>query len=113
MRACGGRPPSSGGAGGPQRQLPETQRQPADGREVGGGRGRVGPKHVRPRQRDGERPQKCMPSPFLTPGSERTPPPGLTPGLFLQFMEDEEFVDTVKGFSTVRKEHTMFTDTNL
>ncbi|XP_008311470.1 usherin [Cynoglossus semilaevis] len=29
------------------------------------------------------------------------------------FMEDEEFVDTVKGFSTVRKEHTMFTDTNL
>ena len=30
-----------------------------------------------------------------------------------QFMEDEEFVDTVKGFSTVRKEHTMFTDTNL
>lgn len=52
-----------------------------------------------------------MPSPFLTPGSERTP--GLTPGLLLQFMEDEEFVDTVKGFSTVRKEHTMFTDTNL
>lgn len=31
----------------------------------------------------------------------------------LQFMDDEEFVDTVKGFSTVRKEHTMFTDTNL
>lgn len=31
----------------------------------------------------------------------------------LQFMEDEEFVDTIKGFSTVRKEHTMFTDTNL
>lgn len=30
-----------------------------------------------------------------------------------QFMDDEEFVDTVKGFSTVRKEHTMFTDTNL
>ncbi|KAF3702757.1 Usherin Usher syndrome type IIa protein -like protein [Channa argus] len=29
------------------------------------------------------------------------------------FMEDEEFVDTIKGFSTVRKEHTMFTDTNL
>ncbi|XP_010791726.1 usherin [Notothenia coriiceps] len=29
------------------------------------------------------------------------------------FMDDEEFVDTVKGFSTVRKEHTMFTDTNL
>ncbi|XP_007259937.2 usherin [Astyanax mexicanus] len=28
-------------------------------------------------------------------------------------MFDEEFVDTVKGFSTVRKEHTMFTDTNL
>ncbi|GAA6071760.1 usherin, partial [Tachysurus ichikawai] len=26
---------------------------------------------------------------------------------------DEEFVDTIKGFSTVRKEHTMFTDTNL
>lgn len=71
----------------------------------------MGPKHVGPRQRDGERPQKCMPSPFLTPGSERTP--GLTPGLLLQFMEDEEFVDTVKGFSTVRKEHTMFTDTNL
>lgn len=31
----------------------------------------------------------------------------------LQFMDDEEFVDTIKGFSTVRKEHTMFTDTNL
>ncbi|XP_061560676.1 usherin [Phycodurus eques] len=29
------------------------------------------------------------------------------------FMDDEEFVDSVKGFSTVRKEHTMFTDTNL
>ncbi|XP_028997105.3 usherin isoform X2 [Betta splendens] len=29
------------------------------------------------------------------------------------FMDDEEFVDTIKGFSTVRKEHTMFTDTNL
>ncbi|XP_066533332.1 usherin [Hoplias malabaricus] len=28
-------------------------------------------------------------------------------------MFDEEFVDSVKGFSTVRKEHTMFTDTNL
>lgn len=28
-------------------------------------------------------------------------------------MDDEEFVDTIKGFSTVRKEHTMFTDTNL
>ncbi|KAK1805576.1 hypothetical protein P4O66_019855, partial [Electrophorus voltai] len=28
-------------------------------------------------------------------------------------MFDEEFVDTIKGFSTVRKEHTMFTDTNL
>lgn len=27
--------------------------------------------------------------------------------------EGEEFVDTIKGFSTVRKEHTMFTDTNL
>ncbi|XP_067274207.1 usherin [Pseudorasbora parva] len=33
----------------------------------------------------------------------------LDSGLF----EGEEFVDTVKGFSTVRKEHTMFTDTNL
>ncbi|KAJ0026942.1 hypothetical protein NQD34_017942 [Periophthalmus magnuspinnatus] len=29
------------------------------------------------------------------------------------FMDDEEFVDTIKGFSTVKKEHTMFTDTNL
>nr|XP_057913570.1 usherin [Doryrhamphus excisus] len=29
------------------------------------------------------------------------------------FMDDEEFVDTIKGFSTIRKEHTMFTDTNL
>ncbi|XP_077408898.1 usherin isoform X2 [Vanacampus margaritifer] len=29
------------------------------------------------------------------------------------FMDDEEFVDSVKGFSTTRKEHTMFTDTNL
>ncbi|XP_024147599.1 usherin [Oryzias melastigma] len=29
------------------------------------------------------------------------------------FMDDEEFVDTIKGFSTVRKEHTMFNDTNL
>ncbi|XP_030577973.1 usherin [Archocentrus centrarchus] len=29
------------------------------------------------------------------------------------FMDDEEFVETIKGFSTVRKEHTMFTDTNL
>ncbi|XP_051908614.1 usherin [Hippocampus zosterae] len=29
------------------------------------------------------------------------------------FMDDEEFVDSIKGFSTVRKEHTMFTDTNL
>lgn len=28
-------------------------------------------------------------------------------------MEDEEFVITVKGFSTVSKEHTIFTDTNL
>lgn len=37
----------------------------------------------------------------------------LSPHLLLQFMDDEEFVDTVKGFSTVRKEHTMFTDTNL
>ncbi|KAL1254101.1 hypothetical protein QQF64_016330 [Cirrhinus molitorella] len=33
----------------------------------------------------------------------------LDSGLF----EGEEFVDTIKGFSTVRKEHTMFTDTNL
>ena len=33
--------------------------------------------------------------------------------LLPQFMDDEEFVDTIKGFSTVRKEHTMFTDTNL
>uniref|UniRef100_A0A3B3RLN9 Si:ch211-57i17.5 n=1 Tax=Paramormyrops kingsleyae TaxID=1676925 RepID=A0A3B3RLN9_9TELE len=31
----------------------------------------------------------------------------------MQFMEDEVFVETIKGFSTVRKEHTMFTDTNL
>lgn len=30
-----------------------------------------------------------------------------------QFMDDEKFVDTIKGFSTIRKEHTMFTDTNL
>uniref|UniRef100_W5NGL3 Usherin n=1 Tax=Lepisosteus oculatus TaxID=7918 RepID=W5NGL3_LEPOC len=29
------------------------------------------------------------------------------------FVEDEEFTDTIKGFSTVRKEHTMFTDTHL
>ncbi|XP_028858747.1 usherin-like [Denticeps clupeoides] len=29
------------------------------------------------------------------------------------FMDNESFADTVKGFSTVRKEHTMFTDTNL
>ncbi|XP_011490116.1 usherin-like [Oryzias latipes] len=29
------------------------------------------------------------------------------------FMDDEEFVETIKGFSTVRKEHTMFNDTNL
>ncbi|XP_061667767.1 usherin isoform X2 [Syngnathoides biaculeatus] len=29
------------------------------------------------------------------------------------FMDDEEFVDSVKGFSTVRKEHTMFIDTNV
>lgn len=35
------------------------------------------------------------------------------PYFTLQFMDDEEFVDTIKGFSTVRKEHTMFTDTNL
>ncbi|KTG31158.1 hypothetical protein cypCar_00024894, partial [Cyprinus carpio] len=33
----------------------------------------------------------------------------LDSGLF----EGEEFVDTIKGFSTVRKEHTMFNDTNL
>ncbi|XP_026146395.1 usherin isoform X2 [Carassius auratus] len=33
----------------------------------------------------------------------------LDSGLF----EGEEFVDTIKGFSTVRKEHTMFTDTNF
>ncbi|XP_051731225.1 usherin isoform X2 [Ctenopharyngodon idella] len=33
----------------------------------------------------------------------------LDSGLF----EGEEFVDSIKGFSTVRKEHTMFTDTNL
>ncbi|XP_056301249.1 usherin [Danio aesculapii] len=33
----------------------------------------------------------------------------LDSGLF----EGEEFVETIKGFSTVRKEHTMFTDTNL
>ncbi|XP_064864883.1 usherin isoform X2 [Oncorhynchus nerka] len=44
-----------------------------------------------------------------------TPPfsPSLFPSIIHQFMEDEEFVDTIKGFSTVRKEHTMFTDTNL
>uniref|UniRef100_A0AAV2KBT2 Uncharacterized protein n=1 Tax=Knipowitschia caucasica TaxID=637954 RepID=A0AAV2KBT2_KNICA len=29
------------------------------------------------------------------------------------FMDDETFVDSIKGFSTVKKEHTMFTDTNL
>ncbi|KAG7465654.1 hypothetical protein MATL_G00155810 [Megalops atlanticus] len=29
------------------------------------------------------------------------------------FAEDEEFADAIKGFSTVRKEHTMFTDTHL
>ncbi|MBN3306045.1 USH2A protein, partial [Amia calva] len=29
------------------------------------------------------------------------------------FVEDEEFIDSIKGFSTVRKEHTMFTDTHL
>lgn len=63
MPACGGRPPS-GGAGGPEREHPEAQRQPADGREVGGRRGRVGPEHVRPRQRDGERAQKRRLSPF-------------------------------------------------
>lgn len=34
-------------------------------------------------------------------------------GSLLQFMDDEEFVDTIKGFSTIKKEHTMFTDTNL
>ncbi|XP_051775516.1 usherin-like [Erpetoichthys calabaricus] len=30
-----------------------------------------------------------------------------------KLFEDEDFIDSVKGFSTVRKEHTMFTDTNL
>ncbi|RXM98695.1 Usherin [Acipenser ruthenus] len=29
------------------------------------------------------------------------------------FVEDEDFIDSIKGFSTVRKEHTMFTDTHL
>ncbi|XP_072297573.1 usherin isoform X2 [Eucyclogobius newberryi] len=29
------------------------------------------------------------------------------------FMDDEQFVDSIKGFSTVKKQHTMFTDTNL
>ncbi|XP_041108645.1 usherin [Polyodon spathula] len=29
------------------------------------------------------------------------------------FVEDEDLIDSVKGFSTVRKEHTMFTDTHL
>ncbi|XP_039594728.1 usherin isoform X1 [Polypterus senegalus] len=30
-----------------------------------------------------------------------------------KLFEDEDFIDSIKGFSTVRKEHTMFTDTNL
>nr|XP_020479324.1 usherin-like isoform X3 [Monopterus albus] len=49
---------------------------------------------------------------FLTIGDEVWDPSisGHDSGMF---MDDEEFVDTIKGFSTVRKEHTMFTDTNL
>ncbi|XP_034018084.1 usherin [Thalassophryne amazonica] len=48
----------------------------------------------------------------LTPDDESWDPDisGHDSGMF---MDDEEFVDTIKGFSTVRKEHTMFTDTNL
>lgn len=46
-------------------------------------------------------------------GDEETWDPDISGHDSGMFMDDEEFVDTVKGFSTVRKEHTMFTDTNL
>lgn len=69
----------------------------------------MGPEHLRPRQRDGERPRIKFAGTVhvhdvlhVTSCSSSS-----------QFMEDEKFVDTVKGFSTIRKEHTMFTDTNL
>ncbi|XP_045570797.1 usherin [Salmo salar] len=29
------------------------------------------------------------------------------------YVEDDEFVEAIKAFSSVRKEHTMFTDTHL
>lgn len=32
---------------------------------------------------------------------------------FLQYVGDEEFTDSLKGFSAVKKEHAVFTDTHL
>lgn len=124
------------GGGRSQRELPATQHQPGDRREVSHRRRRrLGPQHLSPWQRDGERRQKCM----LNMSKKKNYVKHLkiykkrwkvikkkrsknifnmnksssVPCFTLQFMDDEEFVDTIKGFSTVRKEHTMFTDTNL
>lgn len=33
--------------------------------------------------------------------------------VFFQYVEEDEFVDTIKALSSVKKEHTMFTDTHL
>lgn len=33
--------------------------------------------------------------------------------VLFQYVEEEEFVDTIKALSCVKKEHTMFTDTHL
>jgi len=33
--------------------------------------------------------------------------------IFLQYVGDEEFGETIKSYSSVKKEQTMFTDTHL
>lgn len=33
--------------------------------------------------------------------------------LLFQYVEEDEFVDAIKALSSVKKEHTMFTDTHL
>lgn len=33
--------------------------------------------------------------------------------VLFQYVEEDEFVDTIKALSSVKQEHTMFTDTHL